>query len=50
MTNTQATQSTKSANLTCLQLQLLDLVARSKPVPQDRSQDARGPVLAIRGK
>jgi hypothetical protein len=40
----------RPANLMVLQLQLLDLAARSKPVPQDRPQDARGPVLVIRGK
>jgi len=47
---TTAAQAEKPANLTALQLQLLDLAARSKPVPVDRSQNARGPVLVIRGK
>ncbi len=48
MTDTP-TPAEKPANLTALQIQLLDLAARSK-VPQDRPQDARGPVLVIRGK
>ena len=50
MTTTTATPSERPANLTALQLQLLDLAARNKPVPQDRSQEPRGPVLVIRGK
>ena len=38
MTDTQPTPAEKPANLTALQLQLLDLATRSKPVPADRSQ------------
>ena len=38
------------ANLTALQRHLAELAARSKPVPQDRSQEPRGTVLVIRGK
>ena len=48
MTDTR-TPAPQPANLSALQLQLLDLAARSKPVPQDRSQP-RGPVIVIRGK
>ena len=33
------TPAEKPANLTALQLQLLDLATRSKPVPVDRSQE-----------
>ncbi len=50
MTITPPTPAEKPANLTALQIQLLDLAARSKPVPQDRSPEPRGPVLVIRGK
>jgi len=50
MSDTQASQAEKPADLTALQLQLLDLAARSKPVPVDRSQVACGPVIVIRGK
>jgi len=50
MTTTTAKPTEKPANLTALQLQLADLAARGKPVPQDRDQDARGPALVIRGK
>jgi len=50
MTDTQTTPAEKPANLTALQLQLLDLAARSKGVPVDRPQVACGPVLVIRGK
>jgi hypothetical protein len=49
MTDTQPTPAEKPANLTALQLQLLDLAARSKPVSLDRKQ-VQGPVLVIRGK
>jgi hypothetical protein len=45
-----ATPAEKPANLNYLQLQLLDLAARSKSVPHDRPQEIRGPVLVIRGK
>ena len=44
-----AAKPEQPANLTSLQLQLLDLAARSKPVPQGRQQ-AQGPVLVIRSK
>ena len=50
MTDTTARPAEKPANLAILQLQLLDLAARSKPVPVDRSQAACGPVIVIRGK
>ena len=50
MTDSHATPAAKPANLTALQLQLADVASRSKPVPQDRSQEPRGPVLVIRGK
>ena len=50
MTTTAATPAEKPANLTALQLQLADLAARSKPMPADRPQEPRGPVLVIRGK
>ena len=50
MTTTTATPAAQPANLSALQLQLLDLAARSKPVPVERSQEPRGPVLVIRGK
>ena len=50
MSDTPATASEKAANLTALQRELADLAARSKPVPQARIQDARGPVLVIRGR
>ena len=49
MTDTH-TPAERPANLTALQLQLLDLAARTKSVPQDRPQEIRGPVLVIRGK
>ena len=49
MTSTTATPAEKPANLTALQLQLLDLAARSKPASQDRKQ-VQGPVLVIHGK
>jgi hypothetical protein len=45
-----ATPVEKPANLTALQLQLLDLAAHSKPASQDRPQAAIGPVIVIRGK
>jgi hypothetical protein len=48
--NTTATPAAQPANITALQRQLLDLAARCKPTPQDRSQEPRGPVLVIRGK
>ena len=47
---TTATPAAQPANLSALQLQLLDLAARTKPMPQDRPQEIRGPVLVIRGK
>ncbi len=50
MTTTTAPPAEKPANLTSLQRDLLDLAARSKQVPVDRSQGACGPVLVIRGK
>jgi hypothetical protein len=50
MSDTATKPAEQPANLTSLQLQLLDLAARCKPTPQDRPQDARGPVLVIRGK
>ena len=50
MTTTMATPAGKPANLTALQLQFSELATRSKPVPQDRPQEIRGPVLVIRGK
>jgi hypothetical protein len=50
MTTTTATLPEQPANLTALQLQLLDLATRSKPVSQDRRQEIRGPVLVIRSK
>ena len=50
MTTMPTTPAEHPANLTALQLQLFDLAARSKPVPQDRPQEIRGPVLVIRGK
>ncbi len=49
-TMTPTLPTKKPANLTALQLQLLDLAARIKQVPQDRSQEPRGPVIVIRGK
>ena len=49
MTDTR-TPAAQPANLMALQLQLLDLAARSKPVPQDRPRQAQGPVIVIRGK
>ena len=52
MTTTPAAPpAAQPANLTALQLQLLDLAARSKPTSQDRPQVvASGPVIVIRGK
>ena len=50
MTDTKATPTEKPANLTALQLQLLDLAARSKQVPVERSQVAYGPAIVIHGK
>ena len=50
MSDTATKPAEKPANLTALQLQLLDLAARSKQVPVDRPQEPRGPVLVIRGK
>ena len=47
---TPTTPAERPANLTALQLQLLDLAAHSKPAPRDRPQEIRGPVLVIRGK
>lgn len=48
--NTTATPAEHPANLTALQRELLDLATRCKPMPQDRPQEIRGPVLVIRGK
>ncbi len=48
--NTTAMPAEKPANLTALQLQLVDLAARSKQVPPDRSQEPRGPGIVIHGK
>jgi hypothetical protein len=50
MITTPAVPAEKPANLTALQLQLLDLAARSKQVSVDRPQEACGPVIVIRGK
>jgi len=50
MTSTPAPSTKKPANLTALQLQLIDLAARSKQVPQDHPQVSRGPVVVTRGK
>ncbi len=50
MSDTATKSAEKPANLISLQLQLLDLAARSKPVPVGRPQEAHGPVLVIRGK
>ncbi len=50
MSDTVTKPAERPANLTALQLQLLDLAARSKPVPQDRPQEPRGPVLVIHGR
>ena len=50
MSDTTAKPAAQPANITALQRQLLDLAARSKPTPQDRPQEIRGPVLVIRGK
>ena len=50
MTDTPTPPAEKPANLTALQLQLLDLAARSKGAPQERCQESRGPVMVIRGK
>ncbi|MGO9112071.1 MAG: hypothetical protein ACLP9L_22835 [Thermoguttaceae bacterium] len=50
MTDTQAPPNEKPASLTALQLQLLDLAARSKQVPVDRSQEACSPAIVISGK
>ena len=50
MSSTPAAPAEKPANLTSLQRELAELAARSKPVPQDRSQGPQGPVLVIRGK
>jgi len=47
---TPTTPAERPANLSALQLQLLDLATRCKPMPQDRPQEIRGPVLVIRGK
>jgi len=50
MTSSPAAPTVKPANLTSLQLQLLDLAAHSKQVSQDRPQVASGPVIVIRRK
>jgi len=50
MTTATTTPAEKPANLSALQLQLLDLATRCKPTPQRRPQEIRGPVLVIRGK
>ena len=50
MSSTPTAAAERPANLTALQLELADMAARSKPVPQDRPQEPRGPVLVIRGK
>ena len=50
MTSTTITPAEKPANLMALQRDLLDLAARTKSVPQDRSQEHHGPVLVIHGK
>ncbi|MGA2258975.1 MAG: hypothetical protein ABSG53_30260 [Thermoguttaceae bacterium] len=50
MITTPTAPTEKPANLTALQLQLLDPAAHAKQVPQDRSQEPRGPVIVIRGK
>ncbi len=47
---TTATPATQPANLSALQLQLAELAAHTKPMPQDRPQEIRGPVLVICGK
>ena len=48
MSDTTAKPAAQPAKIAALQLQLLDLATRSKPVPVDRRQ--QGPVLVIRGK
>jgi hypothetical protein len=50
MSDTTTKPAGQPANLTSLQRDLLDLAARTKPTPQDRPQEIRGPVLVIRGK
>ncbi len=49
-TPTPATPAEKPANLTFLQRELLELAARSKSTPRNRSEQPRSPVLVIRGK
>jgi len=53
MSDNHAKPSELPANLTALQLQLLDLATRTKQGisnPQERSQATQGPVIVIRGK
>ena len=50
MITTPAPPAEKPANLESLRRDLLNLAARSKPVPQERPQELCGPVIVIRGK
>jgi hypothetical protein len=53
MNSTPAAPAEKPANLTSLQRELAGLAAQIKLADrplQDRSQEPRGPVIAIRGK
>ena len=50
MSDTPAKPAEQPADLIVLQLQLADLAARSMPTPPRDLQQARGPVMVIRGK
>ena len=51
MSDTPAKPAEQPANLASLKRELADLATRIKPnPPQDRDQQAQGPLLLIRGK